>query len=410
MKATITRQLIAQLKPKNKQFEVWDTKVSGLIIRVNPSGRMNYACQYGRGRRLTIGPVSLMTPAQAREQAIDILGKAQKGENPKRANKPDQTALTLLEFIEQHYAPWVLSHNKSGKKALRAINSSFIKPFGKRLLKEITLHTIDEWRTCRLKSGMSPVSVNTNTATLSAALTKAVQWGYLPAHPLQQLKRLKVDNQAPIERFLSDEEELRLRNALDAREAEKGAARTRGNDWRQARNCTLLIELTTQPFVDDLKPMVLLSLNTGIRQNALFHLRWCEIDFQRQNITLNADIDKAGKKRCFPLNSEALEVLKMWREQTLHFDNEWVFPNPKTGKPRDNVRKAWANLLKRARIENFRWHDMRHHFASRLVMAGTDLNTVRQLLGHSDIKMTLRYAHLSPLHQAQAVEKLVRKK
>ena len=70
----------------------------------------------------------------------------------------------------------------------------------------------------------------------------------------------------------------------------------------------------------------------------------------------------------------------------------------------EDVKSSWLNLLKRANIEHFRWHDMRHDFAPRLVMAGVPLNTVRDLLGHSDIKMTLRYAHLAPDVKAAAVE------
>ncbi len=71
------------------------------------------------------------------------------------------------------------------------------------------------------------------------------------------------------------------------------------------------------------------------------------------------------------------------------------------------MRSSWEEVLKAAKIIKFRWHDMRHTFASLLVMKGVDLNTVRELLGHSDYQMTLRYAHLAPEHKAAAVAKLV---
>jgi site-specific recombinase XerD len=71
------------------------------------------------------------------------------------------------------------------------------------------------------------------------------------------------------------------------------------------------------------------------------------------------------------------------------------------------VKKAWAGVLQAAQIENFRWHDMRHDFASQLVMRGVDLNTVRELMGHADMSMTMRYAHLAPEVKMRAVEMLV---
>lgn len=103
------------------------------------------------------------------------------------------------------------------------------------------------------------------------------------------------------------------------------------------------------------------------------------------------------------MNAEALDALTRWNKQAS--DTRLVFTNRDGGRV-DNVRKSWAGVLKAAKITSFRWHDMRHTFASWLVMRGVDLNTVRELLGHGDIKMTLRYAHLAPQHKADAVARL----
>lgn len=114
-------------------------------------------------------------------------------------------------------------------------------------------------------------------------------------------------------------------------------------------------------------------------------------------LTVRCENAKSGKQRHIPLNAEALAVMKQWQSQA--GDSGRIFGVK-------GVKSAWQKLLAAANIENFRFHDLRHHFASRLVMAGVDLNTVRELLGHADLVMTLRYAHLAPEHLASAVEKL----
>ena len=105
-----------------------------------------------------------------------------------------------------------------------------------------------------------------------------------------------------------------------------------------------------------------------------------------------------------PLNREATSVLLNWRAQSEDISG-LVFVNEQ-GKRFDRANSSWRRLLKDAQITAFRWHDMRHHFASRLAMGGVDLNTIRALLGHSDYAMTLRYAHLAPEFKMKAVEVL----
>lgn len=403
MKALIGNNLITKLVPKDKQYDVRDSKLLGFLIRVNPSGRMMYVCEYKRGRRISIGRVGVLTPAQARDKALAILGEVAKGNDPKEDDSA-KPIMTLQMFIDDHYEAWYMQHRRGGLKTLPHIRRCFISLFGKKLLDEITPVLIDHWRTQRLKGNVSTETVNRDIATLKAALSKAVLWGFVDAHPLEKLKLLKVDRAVKI-RYLSTSEEQQLREAAIKREEKIKKQRASANHWREARGYELLAEFNQNNFADHLFPMILLSINTGMRQGELFNLAWQNVDLENGMLTIEGAYAKSGRTRHIPLNKEALLTLKTWREQTEH--SELVFTN-KEGVRFDNVKKSWAGLLKAANIKNFRWHDLRHHFASRLVMAGVDLNTVRELLGHSEIAMTLRYAHLAPEHKKKAVELLAR--
>ena len=137
----------------------------------------------------------------------------------------------------------------------------------------------------------------------------------------------------------------------------------------------------------------------------MFSLLWGDVDFNSNTMTLRASVSKAGKTLSLPLNSVAVKVLSSWREQSPKaIATALVFPSPRGGGEFDNCKRAWAALVQNAQIENFRWHDMRHDFASQLVMRGVDLNTVRELMGHASLTMTLRYAHLAPKNKLRASE------
>jgi len=272
---------------------------------------------------------------------------------------------------------------------------------------DITVSRVEQWCAKRRKQGTKASTLNRDIAGLKAAISKAVDWEIIDIHPLRKCKQLKLDRKAKV-RYLTEQEEMQLRQALEQREQCLKQKRKNGNQWREERRYELLPDLSKQGFVDHIAPMVLLSINTGIRRGELFSLFWSDVDFDKHLLTINGDSAKSGKTRHIPLNQEAGKVLRCWYNQVkvLKKDDELVFPG-KLGKTYTNVIKAWKSLLKIAGLENFRWHDMRHHFASKLVMRGVDLNTVRELLGHADLTMTLRYAHLAPEHKASAVAKLL---
>lgn len=229
-----------------------------------------------------------------------------------------------------------------------------------------------------------------------------MKWQLLAKNPLSDVKDLREDNRGVV-RYLSPEEERRLRAALVARDARRQARRDTANAWRRARGYAEWPADTP----DHLMPLVITGLNTGLRKGELFNLRWPDVDLVGAQLTVRGDGAKSGQTRHVPLNTEAAAVLQSWRTSTTADD--YVFPGrADSGDGRlDNVKKGWLALVNAAKLEAFRFHDLRHTFASKLVMAGVDLNTVRELLGHADLTMTLRYAHLAPEHKAAAVEKLV---
>lgn len=416
MQAKLTTRAVSALKPKAHPYEVRDTDQTGFLLRVQPSGAMTYYLDYrtpeGRRNRFRIGAggKNNLSPEQARDVAKKKAGEVAHGADIQavKKRKHREAALSkrrvLETFLDDIYAPWAAEHQSRTTDTIAKIKRAFPRLLSKGMA-DITPWDIEAWRTEQRKAGKAATTINRELAALRGVLTKAVEWDYLPHHPLPRgkVKQIKTDDHKKV-RFLSAAEEKRLREALDGRERTLRTERASANSWRQARGRDPLPDLWAQPFADYLKPMVLLAMNTGLRRGELFALTWENVDLRGRTLTVEGKTAKSKKTRHVPLNDEALDILKQWKKQA--GDTGLVFPNA-DGEPLDNIQTAWENLLKKAKVTGFRFHDLRHHFASKLVMAGVDLNTVRELLGHADIKMTLRYAHLSQEHKADAVARLV---
>lgn len=388
--------LIGKLaQPAAKPFEIRDRRLPGFLLRVQPSGVRSYVAQIGRGRRVTIAKVGEMTPDEARERCEKILGNVAHGRDPWHGIN-GAVVVTFGDFIDSTYGPWLRANRpKSAAGTLDRIERHF-SGWKHRPLTDIDVSLAESWKLKRFAAGMQPSTVLRDIASLSGVLSRAVRLGKIPTNPIRNVDKPRIDR-LPNVRYLDKEEEQRLRAALAERDAEIIAARESANKWRKARKQD---PLPTLPhFGDHLTAAVIVSLNTGLRRGELLALTWAAVDFKQKHITVQGRTAKSGSTRHIPLNTEVLDVLKRWREQRT--DETRVFAID-TG-----FKSAWGALLERAKITKFRWHDQRHHFASRLVQQGVALNTVRKLLGHQSMAMTIRYAHLSPDQEREAVEKLV---
>lgn len=405
MKAKIGKELLSKIQFKSKPYEIYDAEMKGFTLRVQPSGTLIFLVRYrweGKQTRVVIGKHPVLTPAQARDDAKKILAGLVHGVDP-GAKELELKKHTLKSFVEEEYSAWVEANHKDGKGTIKRLKY-FVEEFGDTSLEDIDQRMIEQWRTARIKAGRALATINRDISVLKSMFTTAIEWGHISANPLTKLKPAKLDNGRV--RYLNDDEEKRLLTALDERESKIREGRASANKWRAERGYPLFPNLSAVAYVDHLKPMALLSLHTGIRWGELVQLAWEQINFDNAVMTVLGRTAKTGKTRHVPLNSIASGVLNGWKKQTDETTG-LVFGGAE-GKVRNNIKKAWLNLMTAAQVKNFRWHDMRHDFASKLVMAGEDLNTVRELMGHADLKMTLRYAHLSPEHKASAVAKLVR--
>jgi integrase len=316
-----------------------------------------------RGHRYTgcIGPVS-------RTIAKEIVAKKKAEAVEGRYELPSKKPSPMFERMAEDYFAYYRANRKPlsvrrHDMAYRALKSAFT---GKRLA-DITPFLIERYKQKRKQAGVSEVTINRELAFLKNLFSKSVEWGKASENPVKKVRLYREDNART--RFLTDEEEANL-----------------------LTHCG-----------PQLKPLVVTALHTGFRASELLSLMWQDIDFRRGVVTVQAGYAKNGEGRSVPLNDTLTMVLKSAKVPQAR--EERVFCN-RNGLPYRSFRTAFERAVRQAGIADFTFHDLRHTFASRLVMAGVDLPTVKELMGHKHITMTLRYAHLSSDHKQAAVKKL----
>lgn len=400
------RRAVAGVKP----LRFWDTKVPGLFLRIQPSGIKSWNVRWSHRDSVSIGKYPVVTTEAAREQALAIIADATKHGRPEAAKKRT-TAHTFNDFIDKHYGPWVTAERKAGAATVANIKAQFGGRFGTKPLTDITGWAIERFKADRLRGNadkgvkkVTPTTVNRDLDRIRAALAKAVEWGMLAANPLAGVKRSKVEDESRV-RYLDADEERRLREALAKREEERRVRRLSGIAHAVARRQEPMPAFADDQYTDHVAPLVLLAMNTGLRRGELLGLTWESVDPKAKRIKVTAATAKSQRVRYVPLNSEAATVVEQLHKYA-ETKTGLVFVGGEGG-AMTHVKRSWASLMDAAQLEDFHFHDLRHHFASKLVMAGVDLYAVKELLGHSDFDLTQRYAHLSDDHKAAAVQRLV---
>ena len=273
----------------------------------------------------------------------------------------DMTEFKKVRFDEvaNDFLEWSRVHKRSFKRD-EGIVKNLMSYFGNNYLYQITSYKIEKYQNER-RQRVSAATCNREVACLKRIFNKAIEWGKARDNPVRKVKFFREDNERI--RYLNKDEIIQL-----------------------LKECA-----------PHLKPIVLFALNTGMRRSEIFNLKWKDVDLQAGLITVVET--KSGDFRKIPINSQLKEILENIEK---YLGCPYVCNY--NGRKINDVKSGFNRAVKRAGIEDFRFHDLRHTFASHLVMGGVSLVAVKELLGHKSIEMTLRYSHLSVENKRVALE------
>jgi len=324
--------------------------------------------------------ISRIPGARSKAEALLAEGKARHEVYQGTYGRPKGEDV-FIEYAEKVYLPWARENKRSWRSDVYHV-ATFRAYFGEKRFNNLTPMLIERFK--RDRRGSSTVhgnrngqrkerkaaSVNREIACLSKIFSLAVRDGLAGSNPCLQVGKLREANKRY--RYLTAEEERGLLEALSGPRAH-------------------------------LRPLVILALESGGRRGELLGLTWDRVDLP-QDVVVFADT-KSGKDRTVPLSDEARKALLELRASST---SEFVFPSPKTGRRITDVKHSFNAACRQAKIEDFRFHDLRHTFATRLAANGVEAFTIAALLGHADLRMTSRYAHATNPNLRRAIKGLRR--
>ena len=363
-KLDLTQAFVKKTKvPESlNSIDHYDERMPGLLLKVLPSGRKTYYIRYKNPKKVNcqrkIGNAEILSLSQARALARRKLAEIAMGEDPFK-DAPVNLSPTLEAFAENDYIPYVKTYKKSWEMDISRIRNHLLPYFGTMRMKDIEKRDVVQLINDQLPT-YKPGSINRVIILLRYMFNLAIKWEIegVFRNPTAGIPLLKENNQ--VERFLSAEE---------------------------AKALLIAIKASKNPMLQHIVSMLIL---TGARKREVLDAKWEDFDMERTSWRIPNT--KAGKARIVPLSDTATALLTKLRKKNR---SPYAFANPITLKPYKSIYYSWHTARKEAGLDDVRIHDLRHSFASFLVNAGRSLYEVQTLLGHTQIKTTQRYAHLS---------------
>lgn len=368
MKIKLTQGFIssASCPPDKNRVEYCDTDLPGLYVLASSAGNtLTYFLRYkdsaGKTCHQKIGRASDISLADARKQARTLKAEITANGRDPRAEEKARKAVLTLDELWLEYKKFAKSRKRSFARDEQLWRLRLQPAFGHMRLNQISRHQAQSFHAGLKEEGiLSASSIDHHLKLLRRMLNLAVDWAMLEKNPVSRIQLLNEDNK--VEHYLDDEELERLMGVLQS---------------------------------DENRPVCLIALlliSTGCRLNEVLSARWAQVDKVNRVFRVDAINSKSKRVRSIPLNDAALEVINQLDTEGQY---EHLFINKQTEKPYTTIMKVWTRLRTKAGLPNLRIHDLRHQYASFLVNSGRTLYEVQQILGHSDSKVTERYAHLS---------------
>jgi integrase len=338
-------------------------------MAINKRGESWYSDFWHNGNRYrkSWGPISKKV---AQEKEAKFRAEIFEGKHRQKSKR------ILFEVFSEKYLENARLNKRSSSARRNQTSINMLMPhFKGKLISSIHPFMVEQYKKTRKDAGADPATINRDVATLKNMMNKAVEWDYLTKNPIAGVKKFKENNEKTW--ALSSEEEERLLAECDKRPQRKKY----------------------------LKDLALFALHTGMRQEEIFKLKKENVKL-KENYILVTDT-KTHKNRNVPIN----DTLKSIFKKLMRGDSEHVFTNEKDRPLTVLTNAFWravsdAGLIKWSGDKKirFRFHDLRHTFGSRLGMAGADLKTIMEIMGHETPKTAMRYQHPSPDHKLKAVK------